>query len=131
MSLIRSVDTGIGQGTILGPLVFVFYINVVVKNIGNLCINMYADDCLIYSIGNSWNLMFPKIQTGLNSFQKWCRKNSLKLNVRNTKSLLLGSNFKLADVDLEQRFLLDNHPLDFTNMYNYLGVIRSYIYYHY
>ena len=67
-----SVGTRIGQGTILGLLVFVFSINDVTMNIANLRINMYADDCLIYTIGNNWGNMFPKIQDGLDSFQNWC-----------------------------------------------------------
>ena len=92
LSEVQNVDTGIGQGTILGPLVFVFYINDVVKNIADLRINMYADDCLIYTIGNNWNTMYPNIQNGLNCFQNWCVSNSLKLNVGKTKALVLGSS---------------------------------------
>ena len=40
------VRSGIGQGTILGPLIFIFYINDIVTTTGNLKINMYADDCI-------------------------------------------------------------------------------------
>ena len=47
VSKCKSITTGIGQGTILGPLIFVFYINDVIKNIRDLRVNMYADDCLI------------------------------------------------------------------------------------
>ena len=36
----KKVDTGIGQGTILGSLVFVFYINDLMNNIARLRINM-------------------------------------------------------------------------------------------
>ena len=54
----------------------------VIRNIGNLRINMYADDCLIYTIGNSWETMIQRIQVGLNGFQNWCKRNCLKLNVR-------------------------------------------------
>ena len=57
VSDVLPVTSGIGQGTILGPLIFIFYINDVIKNIGNLRINMYADDCLIYCTGNNWNVM--------------------------------------------------------------------------
>ena len=63
-----SITTGIGQGTILGPLIFVFYINDVIGNIGDLPVNMFADDCLIYMIGNSWEHMVPNIQNGLDNF---------------------------------------------------------------
>ena len=43
----KSVSTGIGQGTILRPLIFVLYINDVIHNVAELRVNMYADDCLI------------------------------------------------------------------------------------
>ena len=41
----------------------------------DLRVNMYADDCLIYTIGNDWELMVPKMQAGLNSFQQSLHEN--------------------------------------------------------
>ena len=49
-----TVKTGIGQGTILGPLLFIFYINDIVSVLDVLKINMYADDCILYTSGNDW-----------------------------------------------------------------------------
>ena len=85
----KPTTTGIGQSTILGPLIFVFYINDVIRNINELRVNMYADDCLIYTIGNNWDRMVPKIQQGLDCFQDWCLNNCLKLNVSKSKSLVI------------------------------------------
>ena len=96
----RSVRTGIGQGTILGPLIFIFYINDVMLNVGNLRVNMYADDCLIYAIGNNWEDIVPGIQAGLDGFQNWCKQNCLKLNVCKSKSLVLGTQYKLSNIDI-------------------------------
>ena len=117
------VSSGIGQGTILGPLIFIFYINDVISNIGSLKINMYADDCLIYCTGNNWNLMRPKIQNGLNCVQIWCIKNRLKLNVRKSKALTIGSPYKNNSLDLHEKFLLNGETLQYTEQYNYLGII--------
>ena len=117
------VTSGIGQGTILGPLIFIFYINDLTKNIGNLQINMYADDCLIYCTGNNWNLMRPKVERGLDNVQTWCTKNRLKLNVRKSKTLLVGSYQKTNSVDVSNKFILDNQPLEYTGTYTYLGII--------
>ena len=100
ISSIKRVYTGIGQGTILGPLFYVLYINDVTHNIAYLLINMNAYDCLIYTIGNNWNLMFPSIQDGLNAIQQWFIENSLKLNVSKTKALILGTHHKTACIDL-------------------------------
>ena len=122
VSDILPVASGIGQGTILGPLVFIFYINDVTRNIGNLRINMYADDCLIYCTGNNWNNMRPKIDHGLECFLEWCTKNRLKLNARKSKSLLIGSYQKINTVDFNDKFTSNNQELNFTNTYNYLGI---------
>ena len=84
---------------------FIFYINDIIRNVGDLRVNMFADDCLIYHIGNIWGRL-PKIQNGLNKFQGWCINNRLKLNVKKTKSLVIGTSFKLKDLDVENRFTL-------------------------
>ena len=123
ISEIKTVTTGIGQGTILGPLIFIFYINDVIRNVANLRVNMYADDCLIYNIGNSWENMIPQIQSGLDCFQNWCKENCLKLNVRKSKSLLIGTSHKLSALDIENRFSLNSTPLQHVHDYNYLGII--------
>ena len=122
MSDILPVTSGIGQGTILGPLIFIFYINDVISNIGDLKINMYADDCLIYCTGNNWNLMKPKLENGLAFFQNWCLENRLKLNAGKSKSLVIGSYQKLLSVDYTTKFSLNGQTLDFTDTYNYLGL---------
>ena len=116
------VTSGIGQGTILGPLIFIFYINDVIRSISDLKVNMYADDCLIYSVGNNWETMYLKIQTGLDSFQNWCLGNRLKLNARKSKSLLIGSSYKIGNIDMNNKFVLNGEILDFTEIYNYLGL---------
>ena len=119
----KSISTGIGQGTILGSLIFVFYIDDVIECIPHLRVNMYADYCLIYTIGNSWECMVPEIKAGLNSFQEWCINNNMKLNVKKSKSLVIGSSYKLANLNVINRFVLNHTFLDHVQSYNYLGVI--------
>ena len=75
-----SVVTGIGQGTILGPLIFILYINDIISVIHLLNINMYADDCMLFISGNDWNRMMLKIQPEVNDIQNWCVSNRLKIN---------------------------------------------------
>ena len=90
------VETGIGQRTILGPLVFILYINDVIAKVTNLKVNMYADDSA---------------------------ENCLKLNAQKTKALVLGSRYKTMNLNLENKFVLQGVDLDFTVTYNYLGVL--------
>ena len=72
LSECMQITTGISQGRIFEPLIFMFYINDVINNVADLRVNMYVDDCLMYSVGNNWERTRPTIQNGLNCFQQWC-----------------------------------------------------------
>ena len=122
LSSSEPVITGIGQGTILGPLLFLFYINDITSVIHDLKLNMYADDCILYTSGNDWNRMKLKIQPELDNVQLWCTRNRLKLNVSKSKVLLFGSRHKLSNVDFTQCLMLDDVHLNYCHIYTYLGI---------
>ena len=56
------VESGIGQGTIVGPLIFLLYINDLVRSLPDVHVNMYADDCILYTTGNTWNQLHARLQ---------------------------------------------------------------------
>ena len=118
----KSVLTGIGYGTILGHLLFIFYINDIVSVIRNLKINMYADDCILYTSGNDWNRMMQKIQPEIDNVQQWCTSNRLNIIVSRSRILLFGSHTKLGKVDYSANLSLGNSTLNYCNKYKYLGV---------
>ena len=117
-----SVKTGIGQGTILGPLLFIFYINDLTSTFNHLKINMYADDCILYSIGNDWNRMKELIQPELDDIGTWCEHNRLKLNVDKSNSLMFGSRSKLAKINYENYVKFSGISLKNVNKFKYLGL---------
>ena len=80
----------IGQATILGRLLFIFYINDVVTVLQNLKINMYADDCMLYTPGNDWNRMILNVQPEVDNVYRWCTENRLKVSISKSKSYFLG-----------------------------------------
>ena len=66
------ISTGIAQGTVLGPLIFIFYLNDIVYSINHCHIPLFADDCVLYLDGNNWVTIFNKIQEDLKQVEKWC-----------------------------------------------------------
>ena len=116
------VQTGIGQGTILGPIIFFFYINDIISVMRRLKINMYADDCILYTSGNDWSKISEKIQPEVDNVQRWYDSNMLKVNVNKSKVLLFGSRNKLGKVDLSNKIKIGDISLPFCKKYKYLGV---------
>ena len=121
MSSTLRVKTGIGQGTILGPLLFIFYINDLVTVLKHFKINMYADDCILYNSGNNWDTMSAKLQPELVTIQGWFTDNRLRLNIKKSKNLLLGSRNKLTRVDYTKTLNISGNVLNFADKYKYLG----------
>ena len=117
-----SVKSGISQGTILGPLIFIFYINDIIRSIGTIKINMCADDCILFCSGNDWNIMKDNIQSSLENVNRWCHRNKLKLSNLKLKVLLFGSIPKLKAVDYSKTLHIGATQLDFVERYKYLGV---------
>ena len=116
------VKSGIGQGTIVGPLIFLLYINDIVRSLPDVHINMYADDCILYATGNTWNQVHARLQRGLLGFDEWCLNNSMVLNIAKSKCLIIGSRNKLSKIDYDLKLNVRNTTLDFVKKFLYLGV---------
>ena len=113
--------SGIGQGTILGPILFILYINDIVNHLGDVNINMYADDCVLYCTGNNWDRVHSALQGALTNIAEWFKINALKLNIKKSKCLIISSKPKLRLVDRNMGLKLDNQSLEFVDSHNYLG----------
>ena len=82
---------------------------------------LYITTCMILiTIGNNWERVVGKIQAGLNSFQEWCVNNGMKLNIKKSKSLVIGTPHNLANLDLDNRFVLNDVFLERVRSYNYM-----------
>ena len=116
------VQTGIGQCTILGPIIFIFYINDIISVMRRLKINMYADDCILYTSGNDWSKIREKIQPEIDNVQRWYDNKTVKVHVNKSKVLLFGSRNKLGKVDLSNKIKIGDISLPFCKKYKHLGV---------
>ena len=119
MSSIENVTCGVPQGSILGPLMFLIYVNDVERSCSHSRVKLYADDTVLYASGTNIKTGVEHLQKDLNSYTEWCMKNKLTINVSKTKCMLFSSKKKLPkDVVLE----LDGEVLHKVSSYKYLGV---------
>jgi hypothetical protein len=85
-----SVTSGVPQGSVLGPLLFVIYINDIIDTVKNP-IKMYADDSKVLSI--NYNSNSPQmLQNDIDSISAWTDLWRLRLNTN--KCLILRFNLK-------------------------------------
>ena len=89
------------QGSILGPLMFNTYINDIFLFSDNGCLNNYADDATLYSVGENHNTNRNILSKNVLSLQKWFYDNYMVLNPGKCCYMSFGSNPDQSDLILE------------------------------
>ncbi|KAJ4450891.1 hypothetical protein ANN_02324 [Periplaneta americana] len=85
ISEIGNISSGVPQGSVLGPLLFIIYVNDLCQNITSN-MRLFADDCIIYrKIRNNSDV--DAIQTDLNKIYNWALKHRMKINGSKSKSI--------------------------------------------
>ena len=114
-----SVLSGVPQGTVLGPLLFLLYINVL-PNIVQSQIRLFADDSILYIELKSTD--FPLIlQHNLDQLYHWSKAWQMEFNV--TKCYVMSFTRKKSPT--KTNYFLNEIQLKSTNTHPYLGVYLS------
>ena len=119
-SMTHPIKCGVPQGSILGPLLFIIYVNDI-GNISNLVFNiMYADDTSVLLSGKKLNDLICLLNKELDLLSIWLNSNTLSLNAQNIFFLL----FHRARIKGNNSVVKINEcVLNRVNIIKYLGVI--------
>ena len=83
---------GVPQGTVLGPILFLIYINNLSNLVGKTI--SFADDTVVIFEGYNWNETFSVANEGINEVHEWLDNSLLSLNINKTKYLTFSNNSK-------------------------------------
>jgi hypothetical protein len=117
-SQLLSMTCGLPQGSILGPLLFIIYINDLSCTLEENLI-MYADDCSVKLTGSSANDLKHQTKTCLEEMHRWFQNNRLTLNIKKTNYIIFNSKH---DMEVENIELDDHSRVQRTSHSKLLGI---------
>ena len=113
---------GVPQGSTLGPILFIIYINDETKYIDAACIHLYANDIAITGTANTSEEMKYKLETQLQSAFHWLSMNKQSLNFMKTKYMIFGTNNTINKIQ-EKQTKVNDIEIERIHKFKYLCAI--------
>ena len=120
LSSTSQISCGVPQGSILGPLLFLVYINDMPSAV-NCKLLLYADDSALVVSGTSVSDIEATLSLELESVSQWLMDNKLSLHLGKTESILFGNNHLLSKCS-ELNVRCNDSTIEPKSSVKYLGV---------
>jgi hypothetical protein len=111
---------GIPQGSVLGPILFILYINSLTKNFPNLQITMYADDIALLFQDKSMENLEINCYLQLTQLYQYLNSNNLHVSPNKSKAIYFSNSGAL---DTGPLILMNDFELPLETSCKYLGLI--------
>lgn len=120
LSDFNNIDIGIPQGSILGPLLFIIFVNCLPNNL-NCKTVMYADDTSLMCKGKTAAELQTQLESCLHNVANWFHANKLTLNVDKTKFMVFGTSNMLEKFD-DVNVMYNGNVMEKVQEFKYLGI---------
>lgn len=115
-----SCDLGVPQGSVLGPLLFLVYINDIVKFLSDFTVKLFADDTTLIQVGNDINELIEAFNNSIKKLLVWCHYNRIDINWSKTKIMFVSNKKKTC---FPTTISIDKNDIEVVDNFKLLGVI--------
>ena len=119
----KMIKCGIPQGSILGPLFFLLYINDLPQCLTKTKPRLFTDDTNLTASGNCIPYLENAVNSDLENLRKWLIANRLTLNVVKTEFMLIGTKQMIESIsNLQLNVVIESNPVKQVTECKTLGV---------